>query len=475
MIGKQDILDRAAEWQLRPEVVEKDYVLGWLLAALAALPFAGEWVFKGGTCIKKCFAETYRFSEDLDFSLTHGAAYTQEAIRGNLAGLARTAAELCGLDLPPEEIAVRPRRNLQGQSTFEGRIAYQGPLRVPSHPRVRFDLTRHEPILDRPDARRIFHPYPDALSDGATVATYTFNEILAEKLRALYERARPRDLYDVVFLLRNQPEAFDLDHVRVLFSEKCRSKAIAVPSAADLVQMVSDAVEMRSEWANMLAHQLPALPALDQILAELPELLAWVDAPTASLPGAALSPAPIPVGAQPVSLPGIRYWGARSPLEVVRFAGANRLLVEFDYEGRHRRAEPYSLRRAATGNLLLYAWEPGATHVKAFNVAKLSNVRASGIGFSPRFRVEFAASGPLSVPSGIGSDAWTTAPVAASARRTSSRRRGGSEAPGPTYVFECGYCGKKFSRKKNQSRLRPHKSKEGWPCPGRTGHLVDVK
>lgn len=35
MINKQDILDRAAEWQLRPEVVEKDYVLGWLLAAIS--------------------------------------------------------------------------------------------------------------------------------------------------------------------------------------------------------------------------------------------------------------------------------------------------------------------------------------------------------------------------------------------------------------------------------------------------------
>ena len=32
MIAKQDILDRAAEWGLRPDVVEKDYVLGWLLA-----------------------------------------------------------------------------------------------------------------------------------------------------------------------------------------------------------------------------------------------------------------------------------------------------------------------------------------------------------------------------------------------------------------------------------------------------------
>jgi hypothetical protein len=38
MIGGQDILDRATEWQLRPEVVEKDYILGWVLASLASPP-----------------------------------------------------------------------------------------------------------------------------------------------------------------------------------------------------------------------------------------------------------------------------------------------------------------------------------------------------------------------------------------------------------------------------------------------------
>jgi predicted nucleotidyltransferase component of viral defense system len=26
---------------------------------------ANSWLFKGGTCLKKCFFETYRFSEDL--------------------------------------------------------------------------------------------------------------------------------------------------------------------------------------------------------------------------------------------------------------------------------------------------------------------------------------------------------------------------------------------------------------------------
>jgi predicted nucleotidyltransferase component of viral defense system len=55
VIRKQDIVERAAEWHLRPEVVEKDYVLGWVLAAIGAHPQLREsWIFKGGTCLKKC-------------------------------------------------------------------------------------------------------------------------------------------------------------------------------------------------------------------------------------------------------------------------------------------------------------------------------------------------------------------------------------------------------------------------------------
>lgn len=70
MISKAAILERANEWHLTADVVEKDYVLGWLLAGIALGTELGTtWVFKGGTCLKKCILETYRFSEDLDFTL----------------------------------------------------------------------------------------------------------------------------------------------------------------------------------------------------------------------------------------------------------------------------------------------------------------------------------------------------------------------------------------------------------------------
>ena len=96
MISKQDILDRAAEWQLRPDVVEKDYVLGWLLASLGTLPLKEQWIFKGGTAIKKCYFETYRFSEDLDFSLLPDARYSQEELTQELLGLRATKSTRCG-------------------------------------------------------------------------------------------------------------------------------------------------------------------------------------------------------------------------------------------------------------------------------------------------------------------------------------------------------------------------------------------
>ena len=141
MISKQNILDRAAEWQLRPEVVEKDYVLGWLLAGLTTLPMSALWVFKGGTCVKKCFFETYRFSEDLDFSLRPDAPYTHDDLVAQLRELTARASELSGLEFPPHLVDVKRRQNKQGQQTFEGRVAYRGPLAYPGSPKVRFDIT----------------------------------------------------------------------------------------------------------------------------------------------------------------------------------------------------------------------------------------------------------------------------------------------------------------------------------------------
>lgn len=332
------------------------------------------------------------------------------------------------------------------------------------------DLTQHEPVLDAPEARSILHPYPDQLPQDATVLAYSLDELLAEKTRALYERTRPRDLYDVVYLAENQSEAFDLVHVRELFAAKCEKKNLPVPTFEEITRIVRSDEELRAEWENMLAHQLPVLPALDGVLERLPSLLEWIEKPEVVPAARMLPPAPIPAGAAPVPAAGIQYWGGGSPLEVIRFAGANRLLIEFDYNGRHRVAEPYSLRTAeTTGNLLLYAWEPGAAHVKAFNVANMSGVRTTRTSFQPRYRVELMSAGPM------------TAPPAARRTRTAqyrtrpAPRRRRPTGFGPTYVFECPYCRKRFRHSGNDSSLGKHKDAAGRDCPGRTGYLLEIQ
>ena len=70
MIIKQEVMDHAKRFGLDPNIVEKDYVLNWILAGIVSSEtLRDKWIFKGGTCLKKCYFEQYRFSEDLDFTI----------------------------------------------------------------------------------------------------------------------------------------------------------------------------------------------------------------------------------------------------------------------------------------------------------------------------------------------------------------------------------------------------------------------
>jgi len=474
MIGKQDILDRVREWGLRADTVEKDYVLGWLLAAIGQHPGTkGAWVFKGGTCLKKCYFETYRFSEDLDFSLLPDAAYTAEALRELLVGVAARASDMSGVTFPGETIVVRERRDGRGRTTFEGRAGYSGPLAIPTVPRILFDITQHEPVLDGATMRPVFHPYPDRTEPPAEVTAYSLLELFSEKTRALHERMRPRDLYDVVYILENHAASLDLDAARDLLRRKCEAKGIVVPTSASLVKAAREVGELRSEWDNMLAHQLPQLPPLDAILGRLEPLLGWIDAP---VPVGAAAPAGLPAsaGEETFAPAGVTVWNVAVPLEEVRFAGANRLLIEFDYHGKHRLAEPYSIRRAGTGSVLLYAWDRYAGDMRSFKVGEISSLRVTQETFVPRHAVELSPSQPLMSPIAARRAPSISWDRSVRPPRRPRRPRRPKLYGGPTYVFQCGICMKKFRRSKNDPALRKHKGAFG-NCPGRRGYLTEMR
>lgn len=393
MITKQEILERAKEWNLRPEVVEKDYVLGWILAASSSHPVVREsWVLKGGTCVKKCFFETYRFSEDLDYTLLPDAPYDEESIVSTLRELAELTENLSGIRFSQDQFNVKLRRDKFGRATFEGRLGYQGPLAVPGWPRILFDITRHEPVILATARRAVLHPYSDSLPRDIGVQTYSFEELLAEKTRALFERTRPRDLYDVAYILDNIENPLNSEVVRTTFREKCRIKEFEAPTAAEIVARVRSSQELRVDWDDMLSHQLPYVAPADGAVERLERALSWlVVESTAQIVGSSsrLASAPVPARQGEIVAPATVRGGIT---EQLRFAGANRLLLGFNYHGKPRTVEPYSLRWAeSTGNLNLYAWEISAGQIKCFTTSKMSNVHIVQQTFTPRYHVELGS------------------------------------------------------------------------------------
>lgn len=142
MISRADIDDRVRRWELREDVVEKDYVLGWVLWGIGTEPGLHDtWIFKGGTCLKKCYIETYRFSEDLDFTVLETGPIEPERVLEAITGVLDRVNQESGIDFALTEPVCRSRPS--GRSA-EARIYYRGP---PEHSRP----CAHQV---RPDQRR---------------------------------------------------------------------------------------------------------------------------------------------------------------------------------------------------------------------------------------------------------------------------------------------------------------------------------
>lgn len=472
MIDRRELLATAANLGLLPNVVEKDDVLGWLLAGIFNHPALAEhWVFKGGTCLKKCYFETYRFSEDLDFTLTDPSHLDVDFLLPAFRDVAAWIYDQTGIELPADKLHFEVFSNTRGHSAAQGRVSYRGPV-APSGdlPRIKLDLTADEVLVLPPVDRPVSHPYSDAPEGGKLARCYSYEEVFAEKIRALGERARPRDLYDVINLFRHDEFHPAPTVIHDVLSKKCGFKGIAPPNVARLSELRE---ELEGDWAVMLTHQLPALPPVEAFWAELPALFAWIDEGRQPVIAAAYPLSPGDVVIRPAAgtllIPGMP---STAPIEVIRFAASNRLCVELDYvdeQGRHavRVIEPYSLRRTQAGEIVLHAVRADNQLHRSYRVDRIRGAGTTQRTFVPRYAVELTPTGPISVPP-------TSQVARIDSPRGSARRRAPGHS-GPVHVYECPLCNKRFERSKRDSSLRPHKDRSGWPCSGRHGIWVDTR
>lgn len=397
MIDKQEIMRFARMFGISANHLEKDYVLGWLLAGISNHPATRlNWVFKGGTCVKKCFIETYRFSEDLDFTLQDETQIDKKFLERILIEVAEWTRKRTGIEFPSDLIGIDIYTNKMNWTMAQGRIGYRGPMRQRrgSLPRIKLDLTAYEALVQEPVIRPVHHPYSDRPEEGIRILSYSYEEVFAEKIRALMERESPRDLYDVVHLYRQ--ESGRPDRVMSVLKEKCAFKGVEVPVTAASLENREERASIERQWGSMLKHQVPALPPFEQLWAELPLALDWLHGVSEK---AAQSPLPFAgTGSdldedwRPPEM--IHIWKIRAPLERVRFAAANRLHVNLTYEGDEQQIEPYSLRRAREGHLLLYAVDRATGRLRSYKVDRLKDIEISGEPFAPRYAISLTPNLP---------------------------------------------------------------------------------
>jgi predicted nucleotidyltransferase component of viral defense system len=413
MTSKATILVLAREQALEPQIVEKDYALSWLLYGIAQHPVLSRWRFKGGTCLKKCFFDTYRFSEDLDFTIPRDVELTESSLRTWLAEVCEWVSQHCeSIEFDAERLDVEPHPDKQGQEAFTIRAYYAGPLGLASksRQRIKLDLTQHEILCDPPDMRAVFHGYEDRIEPAPSIACYSINEILAEKTRALYQReGRARDVYDVVNIHRTFRERIDPARARAILREKFAFKSLPAPSVQNILERV-DLELLATAWQQQLSRQLPILPPFESFSVELRDALAWWMEPETATPqppraplrpGEEVRPRELfagtsqltPVGGRTRLAPR-RGSSPQALLDRAKFAARNRLLAEISYDGATRVVEPYSLRYArSTGNTSLFVHElskNGVTtnQLKSYDITKLWSVEITNRPFTPRWTIE---------------------------------------------------------------------------------------
>lgn len=260
-------------------VLEKDYVLGYLLSGMAQTPaLLDRLVLKGGTALRKFYFGDYRFSEDLDFSAVARPADTDAAMQDAVAATELQLQERGPFAVTLERLVLR-EPHPGGQDAFTVRV------RFPAHReplcRLKVEIAYDEEVMLPPVTRTLLHGYPDP--PQAAWRCYPLEEIVAEKLRALLQsriRLRERgwggsrtcrDYYDLWYVLSRSP--LNVALLPGLLARKCALRQVTFTSAADFLAPELRAVA-RGGWERQLLPFVPDKPSAHQVLDELTALLA---------------------------------------------------------------------------------------------------------------------------------------------------------------------------------------------------------
>ena len=197
MINRESILswNEFVPWETHAKV-EQDLLICRSLVAIYSDEFlASQLAFRGGTALHKLYLSPQpRYSEDIDLVQIHP---------GPIKDILYRLGEV--LDFMPDRVTKPKRYN----NTMLFRMESEIPPTVPIRLKVEINCYEHFDVLGL--VKKPFSVENSWFTGQAELTTYKFNELLGTKMRALYQRRKGRDLFDLyVGLTQGQYDADEI-------------------------------------------------------------------------------------------------------------------------------------------------------------------------------------------------------------------------------------------------------------------------
>ena len=278
MITRYEIRQLSEKNGVPAITIDKDWVLGHIVAGIYHNSYLKDiLVFKGGTCLKKCFFENYRFSEDLDFTAIK--EIDLKLLRKNFKIVMEQITDHTDILFQQLKLSeLNFKNNLMAYRIdvpFWGSNHSGEPTNRKWTTRVKIEITLFEKLCFKPVIRNLIHSFSDTpITDQ--IKSYSLEEIIAEKLRAILQRSysAPRDYYDLWYLTTNI-ENIDWKGIKAAFIEKCDFKNIRFNSIDDF--FVDEKIRVvKKEWNNSLKNHLKDLPDVDIVMIKLKKILTYL-------------------------------------------------------------------------------------------------------------------------------------------------------------------------------------------------------
>lgn len=203
-------------------IAEKDYFLAVVLQIIFSSKLKDSLIFKGGTAIHHLYLDQLRFSEDLDFQ-------TNESISED---------DLREIFDPYDFLEIK--KSYQSDYTLKiERLKFTGPLGQANSIKLDVDLTQ-ELVLPAENAE-----YRNVYGVPVTVSVMTLKEICAEKVRAINERARYRDFYDLAMVMK--ANGYKPEEILEILKQKELRKSLRKDSILENLEIAEEAKSSGAE------------------------------------------------------------------------------------------------------------------------------------------------------------------------------------------------------------------------------------